>query len=185
MHYAVVDYILDIAQNAVEAGSTRVKVLVDEEGSGTMVVIEDDGVGMTNEELKRALDPFYTDGKKHSKRRVGLGLPFLSQATAQTGGDFDIRSTKGGGTRVSFRFPADNVDRPPLGDLPSLFLSLLCLPGDHELIVERRRSGPGGLEYRLVRSELSEAVGGLESAASLALIRQYLASQEEESEENE
>jgi hypothetical protein len=180
MHYAVADYVLDIAQNAVEARSSRVGVLFEEDGRGTKVVVEDDGVGMDDEELRRALDPFYTDGKKHSRRKVGLGLPFLAQAAEQTGGDFAIESQKGRGTRVSFRFPADNVDTPPLGDIPGLFLSLLCLPGDYEMVVERRKAGEGGLDYRLVRSELSEALGGLELASSLGLLREYIVSQEEE-----
>ena len=80
---------------------------------------------------------------------------------------------------MSFRFPADNVDTPPLGDMPGLFLSLLCLPGDYEMVVERKKLGSGGFEYRLVRSELSEAVGGLEFASSLGLLREYIVSQEE------
>jgi hypothetical protein len=179
MHYALADYVLDIAQNAVEAGATKVHVLVDEDETGTGVVVEDDGKGMNDEELKRALDPFYTDGQKHARRKVGLGLPFLVQATEQAEGKFDITSRKGQGTRVSFRFPANNVDSPPLGDIPGLFLSVLCLPGDYEMIVERRKAGSGGTWYRLTRSELSEAVGGLENAASLVLLREYLASQEE------
>ena len=58
MHYTLADYVLDIAQNAVEAGSSSVKVLLDEERTGTSVVIEDDGKGMDDEELRRALDPF-------------------------------------------------------------------------------------------------------------------------------
>jgi hypothetical protein len=178
MHFSLADYVLDIAQNAVEAGAARVKVLLDEGEKGTTVVVEDDGKGMDEGELRRALDPFYTDGTKHAKRRVGLGLPFLAQATEQAGGDFAIRSEKGGGTRVDFRFPADNVDSPPMGDLPGLFLSVLCLPGDHELVIERRKGGAEGFSYRLVRSELAGAVGGLEMASSLALLREYLASQE-------
>ncbi len=178
MHYCLADYVLDIAQNAVEAGASRLKVVVGEDAGGTSVLVEDNGRGMSDEERKRALDPFYTDGTKHTKRRVGLGLPFLAQAAQATGGLFAIESEKGKGSRVSFRFPSDNVDTPPMGDMAALFLSVLCLPGDHELVVERRKKDGG--EYRLVRSELSWAVGGLELVSSLALLREYLVSQEED-----
>lgn len=180
MHYALCDYVLDIAQNAVEAGSTSVSVDFVETEKETSVVVADDGCGMSEEELGRALDPFYSDGKKHSKRRVGLGLPFLKQATEQANGTFSIESKKGKGTRVAFSFPKDNVDSPPTGGIPELFLSLLCLPGGHELAVRRRREGERALSYELSRRELSEAVGGLERGDSLSLLREYLASQEED-----
>ena len=181
MHYALGDYVLDIAQNAVEAGSTEVRIDFDETDDETSAVIDDNGCGMGDEELARALDPFYSDGKKHAARRVGLGLPFLKQATEQANGEFSIVSEKGKGTRVAFSFPKDNVDTPPLEDIPGLFLSLLCLPGEHELLIRRSREGGGRLlRYELSRRALSEAAGGLERGDSLSLLRKYLASQEED-----
>jgi hypothetical protein len=181
MHYALGDYVLDITQNAVEAGSAEVRVDFDETDDETSVIIDDDGCGMGGDELARALDPFYTDGKKHAARHVGLGLPFLKQATEQANGKFSIVSEKGKGTRVAFSFPKDNVDTPPLEDIPGLFLSLLCLPGEHELVIRRTRGrGERLLRYELSRRALSEAVGGLERGDSLSLLMKYLASQEEE-----
>jgi hypothetical protein len=173
MHFGLGDYVLDIAQNAAEAGPAEVTVDLDESVDGIRVAVSDDGRGMTAEERAKALDPFYTDGTKHAGRRVGLGLPFLVQAVEAAGGSWAIESTKGAGTKVEFSFPSASVDSPPTGDLPSLFLGLLCLPGGHEMLL--RRKGPRG-SYELRRSELSEAVGGLERASSLALLRDYLRS---------
>jgi len=93
------------------------------------------------------------------------------------GGMWSIESEKGVGTKVEFSFPAANVDSPPTGNVPGTIFGLLCLPGKHEMIV--RRSGPRG-SYELKRSELAEAVGGLERASSLALLKDYLASMEED-----
>jgi hypothetical protein len=184
VHYALSDYVLDIAQNAVEAGSGKVELSLDEDSEGVRVQVLDDGKGMGAEELGRALDPFYTDGKKHAKRKVGLGLPFLKQATEQAGGDFALASKKGEGTRVSFSFPGASVDSPPMGDLPSLFLALLTLSGGHEMVIRRTRAAGlasgGPLAYELRRSELSDALGGLELGSSLSLLRDYLLSQEED-----
>jgi hypothetical protein len=177
MHYGLGDYVLDIAQNAVEAGSGEVVVELDESDAGFRVAVSDDGRGMTEEERARALDPFFTDGTKHAKRKVGLGLPFLVQAVELSGGRWSIESEKGAGTKVEFSFPAANVDSPPTGDVPSLILGLLCLPDCREMIV--RRSGPRG-SYELKRSELAEALGGLERASSLALLKEYLASMEDD-----
>jgi hypothetical protein len=175
MHYGLGDYVLDIAQNAVEAGSSEVVVDLDESEDAFRVSIRDDGRGMTGEEKAKALDPFYSDGIKHARRRVGLGLPFMVQAAELAGGRWAIESEKGAGTKVDFSFPAASVDSPPTGDIPSLLLGLLCLPGHFEMIL--RRKGPRG-SYELRRSELSEAVGGLERASSLALLKDYLASLE-------
>ena len=184
MHYALCDYVLDVVQNAVEAGSREVRIEFVESADATSVIVSDDGRGMTAAERERALDPFYSDGTKHAKRKVGLGLPFLAQAVAQAGGELSLESEKGVCTKVAFRFPKGNVDCPPQGDVPGLFLSALCLPGGHEMVVRRvmPEAGGGSSEYELRRSELSEAVGGLERASSLALLREYLESQEERSE---
>ncbi len=196
MHYALCDYVLDIGQNAVEAGAGMVRIAFDETADETRASVEDNGCGMSGEQVQRALDPFFTDGTKHVKRHVGLGLPFLKQATEQAGGAFSIESEKGKGTRVAFSFPKDNVDSPPMGEIPELFLSLLCLPGDYEMVIRRTRSGgiesgavePRGqkppvlkaLSYELSRKELAEAVGGLERVDSLTMLREYLVSQEED-----
>ena len=97
MHFGLGDYVLDIAQNAVEAGSVAVVVDLDETVDAFRVSVSDDGRGMTAEERARALDPFYTDGTKHVKRKVGLGLPFLVQAVDLAGGRWTIESEKGRG----------------------------------------------------------------------------------------
>ena len=179
MHYALCDYVLDIAQNAVEAGSNEVRVDFVESEETISVIVSDDGRGMAEAERERALDPFYSDGTKHAKRKVGLGLPFLAQAVAQTGGVWSVDSEKGRGTTVAFSFPKGNVDCPPVGDVPGLFLSVLCLPGGQEIVIRRVKAVAGvSSEYELRRSELSEAVGGLERVSSLALLREYLESQE-------
>jgi hypothetical protein len=189
VHYALCDYVLDVVQNAVEAGSRAVRIEFEESGEAIRVAVSDDGRGMAEAERARALDPFYSDGTKHARRKLGLGLPFLAQAVAQAGGEWSLESEKGRGTRVVFRFPKGSVDCPPTGDVPGLFLSALCFPGGHEMFIRRVRplsgaggagTGEGSSEYELARSELSEAVGGLERASSLALLREYLESQEEE-----
>jgi Signal transduction histidine kinase len=175
MHYGLGDYVLDIAQNAVEAGSREVDVELDESEAGFRVVVKDDGCGMSDEQRARALDPFYTDGTKHAKRKVGLGLPFLVEAVELAGGRWSLESEVGVGTKVEFFFPASSVDSPPTGDVASLILGLVCLPGGYEMLV--RRSSPRD-SYEVRRSELAEAVGGLERPSGIALARDYLASLE-------
>lgn len=177
MHYAVCDFLLDLAQNSVEAGAETITLSVEEDGGRISATVADDGKGMDSVELERAKDPFYTDGKKHARRKVGLGIPFLLQALEQAGGSHTFSSTKGVGTSLSFSFPEGGVDTPPVGDLPGLFLSVMCFDGDYELIV-RRRAPARGIDYELRRSEILDAVGPLTDAGALILAREFLASQE-------
>ncbi|HEY9053809.1 MAG TPA: sensor histidine kinase [Rectinemataceae bacterium] len=190
MHYSIADFIVDIAQNAAEADSALVEIEIEESADAFSVKVKDDGRGMDREEAARALDPFYTDGKKHPGRKVGLGLPFLKQAIDLNGGEFSLDTGKGRGTLVAFRFDTGQIDCPPVGDLAQALFSLLCLPSSAELRIRRRRSsgsagragisGKAGLDYELVKSELVKAVGDLEESGSLALLRRYLISQEED-----
>jgi hypothetical protein len=147
-------------------------------------LVRDNGKGMTAEELSRALDPFVTDGVKHPHRKVGLGLPFLIQTAEQSGGGWDVQSEKGKGTTATAWFDTGNVDTPPLGDLPGMFRSILMFDGPDEVVIRRRRdtgaTGVPPLDYDVRKSELVEALGGLEGAGSLAMLGQYLRSQEEE-----
>ena len=66
-------HILDIAENAIRAGGSKIviKILEDESEDKLVVCIEDNGKGMDKEMVKRVLDPFFTTkgGKK-----FGLGL---------------------------------------------------------------------------------------------------------------
>lgn len=171
MHASVCDILLDITQNAIEAQADRIKVNIEHSGSQLLIRLEDNGKGMDEETLQRALDPFFTDGEKHRHRRVGLGLPFLKQVTDSTGGTLDIRSEKGKGTTVAFGLNTDHIDLPPLGNLPATVLSMMNFNGPYELELERKINGNG---YTVCRSELLDALGGLETAGDLQLARQYL-----------
>jgi len=176
MHFEITDFIIDIVQNSCEAASKLVAVELHESAYYIDVLVRDDGKGMDDREIARSLDPFVTDRHKHPGRKVGLGLPFLKQAIDQSGGSFSLKSEKGKGTEVAFRFDRGQIDCPPLGDVSGLFLSILCLPGGQEMTIERTKTG---LSYVLRKSELAEALGDLEHGSSLVLLKQYLRSQEE------
>jgi len=104
MHICIDDYLLDIVQNSFEADSSQVELIVDQTEDRLNCTVRDNGKGMDAEVRKRVLDPFYTDGKKHAKRKVGLGLPFLSQACEACEGTFALHSEVGVGTTVEFSF---------------------------------------------------------------------------------
>ena len=91
------------------------------------VVIADDGCGMTEEELARVTDPFFTT---RTTRKVGLGVPFFKEAAELTGGSFDIRSVPGKGTVVTAVFVLSSIDRMPLGDISATIHNLVVYHPD-------------------------------------------------------
>ena len=176
MHATLTDVIADTAQNSIEAGAKRIEVSVVEDGSTISVSIADNGKGMDEATRRKAFDPFFTEAGKHDKRRVGLGLPILKQLCEMCGGGVSLESERGVGTTLRYSFDANNIDLPPMGDLPGALLTLFNYPGDFELVFTHRRDGE---EYTIARSELADAVGGLDSVEGLSLAREFLAGQEE------
>ena len=77
--------ILDIAQNSVRANATRVDITVAElpAEDRLVITINDNGCGMTPEQVAHVEDPFYTT---RTTRKVGLGVPFFKMAALMTGG---------------------------------------------------------------------------------------------------
>jgi hypothetical protein len=187
MHFTLCDYIVDICENAIFSGAGTVRVTVSEIPDWFRFEVSDDGSGMSPEVLERARDPFYTDGKKHPGRHVGLGLPFLVQAAGAVGGESRIESAPGLGTTVAAAFPLSHLDTPPVGDIPSCCLHLLSFDGDYELEIDRRREFPstkdtaGGdpVVWRIARSEIKDALGNLNDAECLGLLLEYLRSLEQ------
>ncbi len=188
MHASLADVLTDLVQNSVEAGAENIAVTLDEGPDEIRFMVEDDGKGMDRGTLEKAEDPFWTDGIKHPGRRVGLGIPFLRQMAEQTGGRVDIDSVPGKGTTVEAVLPASHLDLPPLGDTVLLWMQCLTFGGDYNIGIRRIRRGSGSPEglYEIDRAELSDALGNLEDAGALGLLRDYLNSLEESlNEENE
>lgn len=181
MHVTIADYILELAQNAVESGADRIDLRIDQDPNQVAVTMADNGCGMDAERLRRCCDPYVTGPEKHPGRPVGLGLALLSQLLDTTGGRLSIDSESGRGTRVKAEFKTRHVDTPPLGDLDRLFFSAFTYCGDYDLHVERRRIGVCGevrLDYRFSRRDIREMLGGLENVAALSALSRFLHEQE-------
>ncbi len=181
MHAALSDVVFDLFQNSIEAGAMNIGVSFWETADEIHFSVTDDGRGMDFEGLKRAEDPFGSDGTKHPGRRVGLGIPFLRQTAEQTGGRVEIDSVPGKGTRIEAVFPAAHLDLPPGGSLVLLWLQCLTFGGDYQLKIHRmcRESDGRVEEYRINKAEVSEALGGLEDTNAVGLLREFLESMEE------
>ena len=194
MHFTLTDLVTDITQNGAESGGSIVELHICETADSSKrefrFTVKDNGKGMSEEELKRAQDPFVTDGVKHPHRKVGLGLPFLIQTAEGSGGGWKMESSKktsaegSSGTQVSAWFDLGNVDTPPIGDIPGMFRTVLLFSGPSEVVIKRRRDAlEDFLDYEVRKTELTDALGDLEDTQSLILLDQYLRSLEESSNE--
>lgn len=147
-------HILDIAENAVRAEAQTVTIVVVEDARADLLTlkIRDNGKGMTEDQLRCVLDPFYTTKKV---RRVGLGLPMLAQAAENAGGGFEIQSTPGMGTLVKVAFRLSHIDRQPLGDLPGTLTTLITGNPDVRFIYRHRC---GHREYVLDTDDIKREI---------------------------
>ena len=117
-------HILDVLENAIEAGATQVELRIEEDLEADRLTIEvvDNGKGMDEETLARVLDPFFTT---RQTRHVGLGLPLLAAAAEWCNGGLQVESQVGQGTRVVATFQHSHIDRAPLGDVKDTLLAFL------------------------------------------------------------
>lgn len=171
--------VADLTQNSVEAKAQKVIVDFIESDTELSVTIIDNGEGMSRHTLKKIKDPFYTDGKKHTKRKIGMGIPLLIQTVTQANGNWNIESKENEGTTITMRFDLTNIDTPPIGDVPGLFRQLFTLPEADEMIIYRKKTNNTSYDYTLIRSQIIDALGGIETASELALLGKFLTSQEQ------
>lgn len=117
-------HLLDIVQNSITAGATRIEINITNSVQKDLVVIsvKDNGCGMSEEFVRRVTDPFTTT---RTTRKVGLGIPLFKLAAETAGGEFKITSEVGNGTVVYASFQLSNIDRPPLGDLKGTLITLI------------------------------------------------------------
>lgn len=173
-------HLLDIAENAVAAGATCLRVTLRETDGRLTMTVEDDGCGMTPEFAARAVDPFTTT---RTTRHVGMGLPLLRLTAELTGGHMEISSRykeqypEGHGTCVSATFCTLHIDCPPVGDVPSTLWTLVQGSPDVDLVF--LHEAPGRvvrLDTREIRVALGEGIP-LSEPAVLAWLGDYLREQ--------
>jgi hypothetical protein len=165
-------HILDIAMNSVRAGATEVAVEVTEDRGRNVLtfVVRDNGCGMTEDQLARIHDPFFTT---RDTRRVGLGIPLLKQAAEQAGGGLNVTSSPGKGTTVEARFGLDHVDRPPLGDIAATIWTLVVTNPEIEVAYRHERDGACfALDTRELKTKLMR--GKLGSPMLAKALHKYL-----------
>jgi len=114
--------LLNLMSNAVKFSKMGGRVIIEariDAHHRTVLTITDDGIGMTEEEQERALQPF---GQAHSSTTrtyggTGLGLPITQGLVEAHGGTLVITSHPGRGTSVSITLPAERTRSAAVGQV--------------------------------------------------------------------
>jgi len=101
--------LINILSNSIKFSNSNSKITITTKSTGDKlsIVIEDEGIGMTEEEVANATEPFYQaeDTYNRTSEGTGLGLALVKRFVEFIGGDLAITSVYGQGTIVAIEVP--------------------------------------------------------------------------------
>ena len=108
LHQAVSNLVRNACQSMPSGGAVMICCAIHGDNPQFTISILDEGVGMSEEELKRLGEPFF------SKRKggVGLGFSFARRVVVEHGGELQVTSIPGRGTTVMISLPRSIHDKP-------------------------------------------------------------------------
>jgi signal transduction histidine kinase len=89
-----------------------VRVRAEREATGVIAIsVADTGIGISEEDLPKVMEPFRQADSALSRKYegTGLGLPLVKSFVELHRGVFELRSQLGAGTTATMRFPRDRV----------------------------------------------------------------------------
>jgi len=106
------DAVLNLIINAIEAIEEHGRIIVsvhkwdsEELGEEAVIAVEDTGRGISEEDLGRIFNPFFTT----TKGGTGLGLPAVRRIARAHGGRVEVKSTLGEGSTFRIHLPVSNA----------------------------------------------------------------------------
>ncbi|MGP1256853.1 MAG: PAS-domain containing protein [Kiloniellales bacterium] len=119
--------LLNLLSNAVKftPAGKRVSLRAEVRADGDLAIeVADQGIGISEEDLERVLEPFTQADSSLSRRHqgTGLGLPLTRALLEMHGGQMRLESTKGKGTVATITLPASRLISAP--DSPASLASV-------------------------------------------------------------
>ena len=101
--------VLNLAENGVKYSQTggQVRLIAYSQGSTAVLIVEDNGVGIPENELDRIFQRFYRVDKARSREAggTGLGLAIVRETAEKFGGSVTAANRPQGGARFTVQFP--------------------------------------------------------------------------------
>lgn len=173
--------VLDIAQNSIKAKAAMVIVSIvrNTETKRLTISIEDNGCGMSAEQVQRVIDPFYTT---RTTRKVGLGVPFFKMSAEMTGGTFHIESELGKGTVICAEYCYESIDMLPLGDMASTMTAMISVNPEIDFLYRFTRDEKA---FTMDTREIKVLLEGMpvNSAEVLTFIRDFITENQHETDQ--
>ena len=112
---ALLNLALNSKEAIVESGiGNKIELSVSVQQDSTIELsISDNGPGMSNEVLHKAIEPFFSTRKKHNG--VGLGLAMVHQFAMQSGGGFSIDNKHGSAGQITGANSVIRLPSRPIG----------------------------------------------------------------------
>ena len=109
----------NLVSNAIKYSERGSTVVLDAEiaANAAVLSVTDKGAGMSEEDVRNAMEPFAQGGNARGVKGTGLGLAVVKRFAELHGGQVDIQSKLGRGTRVAVSLPrASDDDIAPMED---------------------------------------------------------------------
>ena len=103
------EIVYNLTENAIKynhAGG-EVRIAARKDGGICVLTVEDNGVGIPEEDMERVFERFYRVDKMRSRAAggTGLGLSIVRDTARRRGGSVTAQRRGGGGTRFTVRLP--------------------------------------------------------------------------------
>ena len=109
LQQVLVNLVLNAKDALQEKGSGSVRILTARTSKGVEIRVEDNGVGMSPEVLRKIYDPFFTtksNPAEGQRKGTGLGLAVTYGIVQEHAGTIEVNSTPGEGTVFRLELPA-------------------------------------------------------------------------------